>query len=783
MKKILFLWLCVGMAVWAPLHCAQAQEAPPLRYTLSGYVKDAETGEDLIGVTVSVPALKTGTVTNEYGFYSLNLPAGDTLTVEFYFIGYEKIEQKVYMNDNRRLDLRLRPEALSIEQVVITTDPYQDQLDAPQMSVERLSMEEVKSIPVIFGEADLVKVLQLKPGVQSGSEGSSGLYVRGGGADQNLILLDEALVYNPSHLFGFFSIFNPDAVKDVTLYKGDFPAKFGGRLSSVLDVRLKEGNKQKFSGEGGVGLISSRLTLEAPLAKDKSSFIVSGRRTYFDLITRQINKANEGNPDYEPIPDYYFYDLNTKVNIELNDKNRLFLSGYFGRDVFQFNNDNFNFNFDWGNATTTLRWNRIITPRLFMNASFIFSDYKYQIKNQFNAFNFNIGSGIRDYNGKLDFEYSPNSKHFLRFGYQHTYHQFEVSRLRFESEDGRVDFESGQNFEGHEMGAYIQDDIDWNDRWRSEIGLRISAFTNQGKWYHGVEPRASVRWRASDKLSFKAGYALMNQYVHLVSNSGTSLPTDIWYPSNRVVAPQRSQQIAAGMSRTLWQGTFFLNTEVYYKWMDNQIDYKDGAQLFFNDNLDTEFVFGKGWGYGWEVYLEKKKGRTTGWIGYTLSWTFRQFADSTNGNAPINNGKAFFPRYDRRHDLSVVLMHRFTERWSAGFNFVFGTGNAFSLPTGRFIHQDLPGKDPVVVPVYPERNNYRLPDYHRADLNITYKLRPRWGEGSIMFSVYNVYNRRNAFFVYFEEVKDPDTNQTLYFQAKQVTLFPMIPTFTLNFKF
>lgn len=753
-----------------------------LRHTLSGYVKDARSGEDLAGVSVYAPALGSSTATNEYGYYALSLPAGDSLDIEFSYIGYQTVVHRVSLAANQRLDIRLMPDVYTLQDVIITTDPYQELLDAPRMSIERLSMDEVKSIPVIFGEADLIKVIQLKPGVQSGSEGSSGLYVRGGGPDQNLILLDEALVYNPAHLFGFFSIFNPDAVKDVSLYKGDFPAKFGGRLSSVLDVRLKEGNRKQLGGEGGIGLIASRFTLEGPLAKDRSSFIVSGRRTYFDLITRQINRLNADKPDFNPIPDYYFYDINAKINVELNENNRIFLSGYFGRDVFGFNNRNFSFDFDWGNITTTLRWNRIINPRLFLNTSFVFSDYQYRIRNQFNTFRFNIGSGIRDYTAKLDFEYVANNKHLIQFGYHHTYHQFDVSRLSFGSDDGRSDFRSAQSLDANEVGLYIQDDIEWSPNWRSELGLRLSGFIYGNQWYYGVEPRIATRWRATERWSIKGSYALMNQYVHLVANSGISLPTDIWYPSTAVVPPQQSQQVALGASRTLYENKLFFNTEIYYKWMHNQIDFRDGAQLFFNNNLDAEFVFGRGWGYGWEVYLEKKKGRTTGWVGYTLSWTLRQFADSSNGNAPINNGLPFFPRYDRRHDIAIVLIHRLSSRWELAGNFVLGSGNAFTLPTGRFLFQDLPGSNPAVIPVFPERNNYRLADYHRADLSATYKLRPRWGEGSLMFSIYNVYNRRNAFFVYFEELRDEQQEEIQGFRARQVTLFPIIPTFTLNFK-
>jgi hypothetical protein len=745
------------------------------RFSVSGYVKDAETGEDLIGASVFAPQLSKGTTTNAYGYFSLSLPA-DSILLMVSYIGYEPVQRKVSLSKNEQFTIMLSPEKKELKEVVVTAESLQAKMDQTQMSVERLSIAEIKQIPALFGEVDVIKALQLKPGIQSGGEGATGLYVRGGGPDQNLIVLDEATVYNAAHLFGFFSIFNPDAVKGVDLYKGDFPAQFGGRLSSVVDVKLRDGNDQHVAGSGGIGLIASRLTLEGPLLKDKSSFMLSGRRTYFDIFTRQLNKANVDKEDYNPIPDYYFYDMNAKVNYELGEKDRLFLSGYFGRDVFKFKGDNFSFDFKWGNTTGTLRWNHIFNPRLFSNTSFIISDYNYSITNKFDIFKFTLGSSIQDVSGKTDFDYLVTNNHTLRFGAQYTYHRFTVGRLQAGSDDGSVSFSAGQDLFGSQLGAYVSSDYAPSVRWRLNSGLRLSGFESRGKWFGGLEPRFSARYKLSNQASLKASAARMYQYVHLVSNSGASLPTDIWYPSGRIVRPQRSDQLAGGISVLLGRGKFLLTNEVYYKWMKNQTDFRDGAQLFVNPDLEQEFVFGKGWGYGNEIYLEKKEGRTTGWVGYTLSWTFRKFD-------AINEGHRFFPRYDRRHDVTTVVMHELSKRLSFTATWIYGTGNAISLPVGRFIIQDVEGASFTVVPEYLERNSFRMAPYHRLDLGLVWKFKRKWGESDLTFSVYNAYNRRNPYFIYFEELRDKITDLISGFKAKQVSLFPAIPSVTYNFKF
>ncbi len=782
LKKSFFLWCNLLFAIG--LFAQQP-------FTLSGIISDADNGETLIGATVYVSKLETGTTTNEYGFYSISLPAADSFLVEYSYVGFQNVTQKIFLTANQKLDIELGT-GVQLEEVVVKANSYQEQLRSTEMSVEALTTREVKVLPAILGETDILRTIQLKPGIPSGSEGTTGLFVRGGGADQNLIVLDEALVYNPNHLFGFFSTFNTDAVKDLKLYKGGFPAQYGGRLSSVIDVKLKEGNNKKFSGQGGIGLISSRLTLEGPIRKEKSSFIVSGRRTYFDLITRGINSANESNEDYNPIPDYYFYDLNTKVNFELSEKDHLYLSGYFGRDFFGFENDNFDFGFDWGNATGTARWNHTFNPRLFSNTTLTFSDYRYEISNRLTGFSFNLDSKIKDLNFKTDFYQNLNRKNTLRYGGNITYHLFTVGRLKAGSDDGEISFSAGQDFDGMEYGAYISDDYDITPRLTLNGGLRLSGFSNDGEFYYGVEPRFASNFKLNEKLSFKASYARMYQYLHLVSNSGISLPTDVWYPSTKLVKPQKSDQVAIGGSWLfdLLGQDFFLTNEYFYKWLDNQVDFIDGAELFANDNLEQEFVFGDGYAYGSELSVEKREGKLTGWIGYTYSIIKRGNFEGPKGT--VMNGRYYSPRYDRRHDISVVAMYEINRRLTASATWVYGSGDLTWLPRGRYSFQDVYGGNAqTFVPVYGDRNDVRLPDFHRLDLNFIIKFFPKWGESDLTISVVNAYDRRNAFFIYIEPQYADDNNNNSgnefdipeRLAAKQVSLFPILPALTWNFKF
>jgi hypothetical protein len=593
------------------------------------------------------------------------------------------------------------------------------------------------------------------------------------------------VVYNPNHLFGLFSVFNSDAVQSVDLYKSGFPAQYGGRLSSVVDVKLREGDRDKFVTTGGIGLISSRLSFEGPIRKGKGSFIVSGRRTYFDIFTRALNRANANKEDYTPIPDYYFYDFNAKANYTLGDKDQLFFTGYLGRDIFGFTSPNgFQAKFNWGNTLGALRWQHVFSPRLTANTTASVTSYKYNLGNSIDQFSFNLGSTILDYTARTDFDYLPNDRHTIKFGALVTAHNFGVGRLQRSSQDNSLNVNSDVNYLGQEAGLYASDNIKVNDKFQTELGLRLSGFRSGTDHFAGLEPRASARYSLTDKVALKASYALMYQYVHLVSNSGASLPTDIWYPSRLSVKPERSQQVSSGVSFLLGDGKFLLTDELYYKWANNQIDFKDGAQIFANNNLDTQFLFGRGWAYGNELYLEKKTGKTTGWIGYTLAWTKRNFPPQL-GTSGINHGQDFYPNYDRRHNLNVVVIHQLNTRISLTASFVYTSGAPTTLPLGRFATQDIYQGGIQAVPVYPDRNSYRMIPYHRLDLGLVYKLRPTriGGDRDLTFSIYNAYNRRNAYFIYFEQTRDKVTDQVTGYRAQQVSLFPLIPSVTYNFKF
>ena len=776
----LFVFLLVGLA-WPEQVLAQNVA----QYILSGTIRGSR-GEALPGASVAVPALNTGAAADSVGHFVLRLPAGRH-RIEVAFVGYEQMTREVNLSKNQRLNLDLVESGNELGEVVVEGSvTLEEKLKTTQMGVEHISIREAKLLPALFGEVDILKILQLKPGVQSGGEGTSGLFVRGGSSDQNLVLVDNTVVYNPNHLFGLFSVFNSDAVQSVDLYKSGFPAQFGGRLSSVVDVKLREGNRQHYVATGGVGLISSRLTYEGPINKGKGSFIVSGRRTYFDIFTRALNKANENKENYSPIPDYYFYDFNAKANYTLGAKDQLFLTGYLGRDVFGFSSTGgFNFNFSWGNTVGALRWNHVFSPKLFVNTSVSVSDYKYNLTNRLDQFSFGLGSRITDYSGRTDFEYTPNDRHVLKAGAMFTQHKFGVGRLDANSSDGRINFGSDIAYFGQEGALYASDNYKATDKLQLEGGLRLTGFRSGANQYAGLEPRAAARYALNDRTSFKLNYAMMYQYVHLVTNSGATLPTDIWYPSRLAVKPQRSQQASTGVSFLLGKGKYLLTNEVYYKWGQNQIDFKDGAQLFVNPELDSEFIFGKSWSYGNEVYLEKKTGKTTGWIGYTLAWSWRNFQPQRGTNG-INNGADFHPNYDRRHNLTVVVIHQLNARLSLTASFVYSSGSLTTLPLGRFGVQDIPGSstsiDPRPVPIYPDRNSYQLIPYHRLDRGAVYKIGTRRNQ-DLTLSIYNAYNRRNAYFVFFDTVKDKATDRTTGFRAQQVSLFPVIPSLTYNFRF
>ncbi|MBO2031753.1 TonB-dependent receptor [Siccationidurans ginsengisoli] len=754
------------------------------QHTFSGLVRGAD-GLALPGASVAVPTLNLGTATEADGHFSLSLPEGPQQVVVS-FVGYTSQTLAVNLRHNQQHTFTLAAANAELAEVVVQgQQTLKEKLQSTQMGVEHLTIREAKLLPALFGEVDILKTLQLKPGVQSGGEGSSGLFVRGGSADQNLVLVDNVLVYNPNHLFGLFSVFNSDAVQSVDLYKAGFPAQFGGRLSSVVDVKLREGDREKFVTTGGIGLISSRLSFEGPIQKGKGSFIVSGRRTYFDIFTRALNRANAGKEDYSPIPDYYFYDFNAKANYTLGEKDQLFFTGYLGRDIFGFTSPNgFQANFTWGNTLGALRWQHVFSPRLTVNTAASVTSYKYNLGNSIDQFSFDLGSTIRDYTLRTDFDYVPNTRHNVKFGALLTYHDFGVGRLQRSSQDNSVNFGADVSYTGQEGAVYATDNIKVTDKLQAELGLRATGFQSAPNHFGGLEPRASARYSLSDNIALKGSYALMYQYVHLVSNSGASLPTDIWYPSRLSVKPERSQQVSSGASFLLGGGKFLLTDEVYYKWASNQIDFRDGAQIFANNDLDSQFLFGRGWAYGNELYLEKKTGKTTGWIGYTLAWTKRNFPPQL-GTTGINNGHDFYPNYDRRHNLNIVVLHELNPRISLTASFVYTSGAPTTLPFGRFALQDIYQGGIQAVPVYPDRNSYRMIPYHRLDLGLVYKLRPSRisGQRDLTFSIYNAYNRRNAYFIYFEQTRDKATDKVTGYRAQQVSLFPLIPSVTYNFKF
>ncbi|MFN3405774.1 MAG: TonB-dependent receptor [Cytophagaceae bacterium] len=743
-------------------------------YVITGKVVDQESNEELPGTIVSVPYLKIGTATDIEGNFNLQVNT-DTITLLIENIGYKKQSLKLNSAQYQNIKIKLQQDIKEVQEVIVYGDPVTEKINTTQMGKVTITSKEIKDIPVIFGEPDILKAIQLKPGVQSGGEGQTGLYVRGGGPDQNLFLMDDAIVYNPAHLFGLFSIFNTDAVRSIDLYKGDFPAEYGGRLSSVVDIKPMDGNNDKITARGGLGLIASRLTIDGPVKKDKSTFLIGGRRTYFDVFTAQLNRWNANNPDWEPIPKYNFYDLNGRFTYNFSKRSRVTYTGYYGRDRFGFETESINFRFNWGNLVNSLKWHYDISENLTSTSSISFSEYRYVIKNSFRDFTLSLGSIVSDYTARTDFFYTPSRKHHIKFGGLATYHTYVIGRLSGGNSEGTVRLGAGQTYDASEAGIYISDEYDINVRWKANMGLRLTGFFNDKNNFTGLEPRLSIRYLLNERTSLKASYARMFQYVHLVSNSGASLPTDIWFPSGNVVKPQKSDQVAGGISIALFKDKIFLTDEVYYKEMRNITDFREGARIFANDQLEHEFILGRGWAYGNEIYIEKKHGKTTGWIGYTLSWSWRRFDE-------INYGRRFPARYDRRHDISTVVIHRLTDRLKITGAWIYGTGNAITLPIGRIVIQDVPGATPMFAPDYTERNSFRMPAYHRMDLGLVYQFKPKRGESDLTLSIYNVYNRRNAYFIYFAQVKNED-DVTVGFQAKQVSLFPIIPSLTYNFKF
>ena len=770
----------------------------PDRYTISGYVKEAGSGELLVGVNIYLSDHKTGTITNSYGFFSLTLPEADSIELIVSYVGFNPEIRKISLHNNVELNIDLKSTVL-LEEVTITAERKERLSESVRMSTVSIPVAQIKNVPSLLGEKDVFKVLQLMPGIQKGSEGSSGLYVRGGGPDQNLIILDDAIVYNASHLFGFFSLFNGDALKSVELTKGGFPARYGGRLSSVLEMNMKEGNKEAWHGEGGIGLISSRLTLEGPLKKNKASILLSGRRTYADLLIAIFQKEEKTG--------YYFYDLNAKINYDFGRKNKLYLSGYFGKDKFYYKLKKGGYKekagFLWGNATGTLRWNHLFNSKLFSNSSAVFSNYSFEIYDELQDSQFGINynaeyySGIRDFSLKYDIDYLPNPSHWIKIGTIGIYHHFNPRAFIEVDVPKEINTRHKQYINGIESGIYAEDT--WKPLQSLKIngGMRFSYFIATKNQYYYFEPRLSIAWRIKNDIAVKSSYASMNQYIHLLSNTGVSLPTDLWVPTTDKVKPQQSRQVALGIVKDFDKQNFSFSFEGYYKTMKNVISYKEGATFMDLNKAGEEsrtwednITAGKAWSYGFEFLLQKKEGKLSGWIGYTLSWTLMQF-DS------LNYGRKFFARYDRRHDISIVAIYKPNNHIVMSATWVYGTGNAITLPISEYWSEqhnyagtnesyyqyshEYPGMlTSKWVEEFGEKNNFRMKAYHRLDLGIQFHKKKKWGERIWELNIHNAYNRKNPFFYYNDNSYDNGKHLS---KLKQVSLFPIIPSVTYSFKF
>jgi len=763
------------------------------KFTLNGYVKDSLTGETLIGANLNISGGIKGVSTNSYGFFSITLDKGN-YELACSFIGYAPKAYALELDNNQSIDISLAPISSGQNNVVVTAKRRDANVKNTQMGRVDLSIDKIKQIPAFMGEVDILKAIQLLPGVRNSGEGNSGFYVRGGGPDQNLLILDDAVVYNPGHLFGFFSIFNSDAIKNVSLIKGGMPAQYGGRLSSVVDVTMKDGNNQKMQVEGGIGLIASRLSIQGPIKKNKSSFILSARRTYIDALAKPFIKSTSNFAG----SGYYFYDVNAKMNFKVGEKDRLYFSGYFGRDVFNFKNKEraFNTNIPWGNSTATARWNHIFNRKLFANTTLLYNDYKFSFGATQDDFQILLSSGIKDYSAKIDFDFYPLPEHKIKFGGLYTYHRFKPNQLNGRQDSLIFAPNTALNKYANETGLYIQDDWEVSNKIKVHAGLRFGSFTQIGpyksyttdvdgnrtdstlygsnkkvKGYTGLEPRFTFRYSLTDSSSIKGSVTRNVQYIHLATNSGSTLPTDLWVPSTALVQPQIGWQYALGYFQNFNDNQWETSVELYYKTMQNQIEYKEGYTSNTLRDPEENFTFGKGWSYGSEFFIIKVKGRLTGWIGYTLSWTNRKFPN-------LNYGNIYPAKYDRRHDISVVANYDLSSKWKLGGVFVYGTGNASTFPERFYI---IEGN---LVQQYGAINSYRLPAYHRMDLSATYtpnkngtrKLKSSW-----IFSVYNVYNRANPYFIYFDQSGSP-LQGNLKVTAKQVSLFPVLPTVTWNFK-
>ncbi|MBC6998684.1 TonB-dependent receptor [Cytophaga sp. FL35] len=784
------------------LHHSFAQQ----RFTLSGTVSEESSNETLIGVTIAVPDLRTGVTTNEYGFYSISLPAGE-YKIQVSYLGFQDIVKTIDLSENQKLNFQMAEAAEELDEVIITEDVEKMDIRKPQMSVNAMSVETIKKIPVILGEADVIKSILLLPGVTNAGEGASGFNVRGGAVDQNLILLDEATIFNSSHLFGFFSVFNPDAIKDLKLYKGGIPARYGGRVSSVLDIFQKEGNSKEIKVNGGIGAVASRLLVEGPIIENKAAFLVGGRASYAHLFLPLFDVDNTA----------YFYDLNTKLNYNINERNSIFLSGYFGRDVFGISDSFVN---TYGNAVGNFRWNHLFSDKLFSNLSLIYSDYYYGLKLDFVGFNWN--SGIQNFNIKYDLKHYVNDKLQVNYGLNNIYYRFNPGKIEPSNDNsGIVEDQLIQKY-ANEFAAYVDVEHDITGKLSLNYGLRFSNFVRLGQdelneyannnpvsfdpelliyqeaepisvsnperssslaTYSNFEPRVSLAYTLNDDNSFKASYTRLAQYLHLLSNTSSPTPLDVWTPSGPFIEPQKLDQYAVGYFRNLKEGEYSLETELFYKDIQNRIDYIDGANLIANDAIEQVILNGEARAYGWELLLKKNEGRFQGWLAYTLSKSEQRTpgreATVNNGISPnetgINFGEWYNTPYDKTHDISLYGTYELNSKWSFNSNFVYQTGQPTNYPVGQFEFQGLS------VPFYGLRNEERLPAYHRLDLSATMtpkKNIDRNWKGEWVFSLYNVYNRRNAASINFS--RNPDTRQN---EAVRTSIFGFVPAVTYNFKF
>jgi len=772
----------------------QAQE----KFTLNGVIKDASSNETLYGVNVLFPEFGTGTTSNEYGFYSLKIPPGEHRVVISY-LGFEELSFQLTINADTTRNIELKETSESLEEIVITEDTEGLNITRPEMSVTRLDINTIQKIPVLFGEVDVVKSLLLLPGVSNAGEGSSGFNVRGGAVDQNLILLDEATIYSSSHLFGLFSVFNPDAIKNLKLYKGGIPAKYGGRVSSVLEIYQKDGNSKRFRANGGIGLISSRLLVEGPLVKDKGSFLIGGRSSYAHLFLKLTDNPNSA----------YFYDLNTKLSYRLNDSNTLLFSGYFGRDVFNLAES---FKNTYGNSVFNLRWNHVLSENIFTNLSVIYSDYYYGLTLDFVGFNWN--SGIQNLNLKYDFNHYLNENINLEYGIQSTYYEFNPGEIEPSTADSGINpFDLTKKY-AFENAVYFSVEQKLSERFSAEYGLRYSTFLRLGqdqmsvydndqpvvydsefgiyteadpignvslpknkteRSFGNIEPRVALAYNFNEFQSIKASYNRMSQYLHLITNTSSPTPLDVWTPSGKFIDPQILDQVALGYFQNFNGLVYSLEVETFYKSIDNRLDYIDGANLIANNNIERVLLPGKARAYGLEILFRKNKGKFTGWLAYTLSKTEQLTAGRTPDEPGINNGNWYNTNYDKPHDISVTGSYEISPKWQLNSNFAYQTGLPTTFPTGQYRFENL------TIPVFSPRNSDRLPSYHRLDISATYTPKPSLTNSyrsSWNFGIYNVYNRQNAVSLTFRQNQDIANNE-----AVRLSLFGIIPSITYNFRF